>query len=64
MNNPEQIIIKRLQNVLKGQALYIKEDSLTSDEDKLKQINIILYLNKALSDYENKLNKKKGIEER
>ena len=62
MNDPEQSIIKRLQNVLKGQALYVKEDSLISDEDKIKQLNVILHLNRALSEYKHNLDKKKEVE--
>lgn len=49
----KQAIIKRLQNVLKGQAMYIKEGGLESPEEKLIQLDVIVQLNRFLSDYDN-----------
>ena len=48
----KQQIMTRLNNVLKGQAMYVREDDSISDRDRLTQADVILDLMKFLNDYD------------
>lgn len=48
----KQQIMTRLKNVLKGQAMYVREDESISDKDRLTQADVILDLMKFLNDYD------------
>ena len=48
----KQQIMTRLNNVLKGQAMYVREDESISDRDRLTQADVILDLMKFLNDYD------------
>lgn len=48
----KQQIMTRLKNVLKGQAMYVRENESISDRDRLTQANVILDLMKFLNDYD------------
>ena len=48
----KQQIMTRLNNVLKGQAMYVREDTSISDRDRLTQADVILDLMKFLNDYD------------
>lgn len=48
----KQQIMIRLNNVLKGQAMYVREDDTLSDRDRLTQADVILDLMKFLKDYD------------
>ena len=48
----KQQIMTRLKNVLKGQAMYVREDESISDRDRLTQADVILDLMKFLNDYD------------
>lgn len=48
----KQQIMTRLKNVLKGQAMYVREDESISDRDRLTQADVILDLMKFLKDYD------------
>ena len=45
-------LIKRMFNVLKGQAMYVREDITLTDVEKLEQADILLDLMKFLKDYD------------
>ena len=47
----EQLII-RMFNVLKGQGMYVREDTSLTDREKLEQADIILNMMKFLKDYD------------
>ena len=49
---PKEVIMSRITNVLKGQALYIKEDDSISTQDKCIQMDVILDLMHFLNDYD------------
>ena len=49
---PKETIMSRMTNVLKGQAMYIKEDDSISTQDKCIQMNVILDLMRFLNDYD------------
>ena len=48
----KQQIMTRLNNVLKGQAMYVREDDSISDRDRLTQADVILDLMNFLNDYD------------
>jgi hypothetical protein len=48
----KEAIIQRMTNVLKGQAMYIKEDESISAKDKCTQMDVILDLMRFVQDYE------------
>lgn len=54
INKPvvQEKIIKRLNNVLKGQAMFIRDDDTISDEEKLEQIKVVEQLVNFLRDYD------------
>lgn len=45
-------IMTRMSNVLKGQAMFIREDNTITDVERLEQIDVILDLMKFLKDYD------------
>ena len=45
-------IMTRMSNVLKGQAMFIREDDTITDVERLEQINVVLDLMKFLKDYD------------
>ena len=49
---PKEAIMSRMTNVLKGQAIYIKEDDSISTQDKCIQMDVILDLMRFLNDYD------------
>ena len=49
---PKEAIMSRMTNVLKGQAMYIKEDDSISTQDKCIQMDVILDLMRFLNDYD------------
>lgn len=51
-NDAKEQLISRMFNVLKGQAMYVREDDNLSDRDKLTQADVILDLMKFLKDYD------------
>lgn len=57
INKPvvQEKIIKRLNNVLKGQAMFIRDDDTISDEEKLEQIKVVEQLVNFLRDYDENL---------
>ena len=54
INKPvvQEKIIKRLNNVLKGQAMFIRDDDTISDKEKLEQIKVVEQLVNFLRDYD------------
>lgn len=50
--DPKQIILKRLSNVIKGQAMFIRDDKAITDEEKLEQINVVLELQRFLDNFD------------
>ena len=49
---PKEAIMSRMTNVLKGQAMYIKEDDNILTQDKCIQMDVILDLMRFLNDYD------------
>lgn len=49
---PKQTILKRLSNVLKGQAMFIKEDSMTPFMDRLQQLEVVETFKHFLDNYD------------
>lgn len=49
---PKEAIMSRMTNVLKGQAMYIKEDDNISTQDKCIQMDVILDLMRFLDNYD------------
>ena len=45
-------IMTRMSNILKGQAMFIREDDTITDVERLEQIDVILDLMKFLKDYD------------
>ena len=45
-------IMTRMSNVLKGQAMFIREDDTITDIERLQQIDVVLDLMKFLKDYD------------
>lgn len=54
MTQAEKQFFYRLNNVLKGQGMFIKEDEMITDQDKLEQMNILLQVSHFLKDLEQK----------
>lgn len=48
----KEIIISRITNALKGQAMYVKEDNSISVQDKCVQMDVVLDLMRFLDDYD------------
>lgn len=46
-----QQILKRMLNVVKGQAMFVKEDSMITDEDKLEQADVLLNIMYYVQNY-------------
>ena len=62
-------ILYRLNNTLKGLAMYVKDDSMISNKEKCLQLDILLNVSKFLKDYDKnvellKLNEKEKEESR
>lgn len=51
-NEAKEQIMKRLTNVLQGQGTIIREDTITSAEDKLTQMDVVLDVLHFLKDYD------------
>ena len=49
---PKQTILKRLSNVLKGQAMFIREDSMTPFMDRLQQLEVVETFKHFLDNYD------------
>ncbi|MGN1327602.1 MAG: hypothetical protein ACI4VQ_05990 [Clostridia bacterium] len=48
----KEAIMTRMTNVLKGQAMYVREDDTISTQDKCTQMDVILDLMRFLNDYD------------
>lgn len=48
----KQKILNRLTNVLKGQAMFIRDDTTTSDKEKLQELDVVLNILKFIDDYD------------
>ena len=48
----KQRLLNRMLNVLKGQAMFVKEDGTITDEEKLEQVNILLDLTHYVQHYD------------
>lgn len=51
MKSNRRIAIDRLQNVLKGQAMYIKDNDRLSIQDKKEQLDVIFKMAEYLKEY-------------
>lgn len=51
MKSNRRIVIDRLQNVLKGQAMYIKDNNRLSIQDKKEQLDVIFKMAGYLKEY-------------
>lgn len=60
MTQAEKQFFYRLNNVLKGQGMFIKEDEMITDQDKLEQMNILLQVSHFLKDLEQKYIEQEG----
>ena len=71
---PKEQMLWKMNNVLRGQAIFVKEDTITSAEDKLEYMRIIesfkQYLdhfdeyNQVIQEYERRKQLNKGEQER
>ena len=71
---PKEQMLWKMNNVLRGQAMFVKEDTITSAEDKLEYMRIIesfkQYLdhfdkyNQVIQEYERRKQSNKGEQER
>ena len=71
---PKEQMLWKMNNVLRGQAMFVKEDTITPDEDKLEYMKIIesfkQYLdhfdeyNQVIQEYERRKQLNKGEQER
>ena len=71
---PKEQMLWKMNNVLRGQAMFVKEDTITSAEDKLEYMKIIesfkQYLdhfdeyNQVIQEYERRKQLNKGEQER
>lgn len=71
---PKEQMLWKMNNVLRGQAMFVKEDTITSAEDKLEYMRIIesfkQYLdhfdeyNQVIQEYERRRQLNKGEQER
>lgn len=48
----KQVLLNRMLNVIKGQAMYVKEDTLITDEEKLEQADILLNIMHYVQHYD------------
>lgn len=48
----KQKILNRLTNVLKGQAMFIRDDTTTPDKEKLQELDVVLNILKFIDDYD------------
>lgn len=48
----KRIILNRMLNVIKGQAMFVKEDQTITDEEKLEQADILLNIMKYVQHYD------------
>ena len=48
----KEAIMSRMTNVLKGQAMFVREDNTISVQDKCTQMDVILDLMRFLNDYD------------
>ena len=48
----KQIVLKRMLNVIKGQAMYVKDNTLMTVEDKLEQCDVLLNIMKYVQHYD------------
>lgn len=48
----KEAIVKRLMNVLKGQAMYVKDDNMITEEQRNIQLKIVLDLAEYLKYYD------------
>lgn len=48
----KEAIMSRMTNVLKGQAMFVREDNTISVQDKCTQMDVILDLMHFLNDYD------------
>lgn len=48
----KQKILNRLTNALKGQAMFIRDDTTTSDKEKLQELDVVLNVLKFIDDYD------------
>lgn len=51
MKSNRRLAIDRLQNVLKGQAMYIKDNNKLSIQDKKEQLDVIFKMAECLNRY-------------
>ena len=50
--SPKDKIIDRMYNVIKGQAMIVREDRSISDKERLAQTDVLLNMMKFLKDYD------------
>lgn len=50
--SPKERLIKRMYNVIQGQAMIVREDTSLSTQDRLVQTDILLDLMRFLKDYD------------
>lgn len=48
----KEIIISRMFNVLKGQAMFVREDISLTNTEKVEQLDVLLDLMRFLKDYD------------
>lgn len=48
----KRIILNRMLNVIKGQAMFVREDQTITDEEKLEQADILLNIMKYVQHYD------------
>lgn len=46
-----QTMLNRMLNVIKGQAMYLKDDTRIKDEDKLERADILLNIMRYIQNY-------------
>ncbi len=55
MKSNKRLVVDRLQNVLKGQAMYIKDNDRLSLQDKKEQLDVVFKMAEYLNEYSQEL---------
>lgn len=50
--NPKDYMLWKMHNVLRGQAMFIREDTISTPEEKLAEMKIVEQLVKFLDNYD------------
>lgn len=53
IDRTKYLIMRRLMNVLKGQAMVIREDTTITTREKNQQLKVVFNLAEFLNDYDN-----------